>query len=307
MTSAAFDTPITTEGDTLTGPVRHPAQLLADQSYDGGASIHDADTADKLGLPGAPIEGPTHFSQFDPLAVEAFGPTWFERGCLSSHFQTMVLEGEAVTATLTRTGGGSADIAAAKTDGTPVLAGTATVDPDAPTALRTRLAELQQRDPGDLFIIDQLVVGETLGDDRPRTLDMDTDNGNLYPFSLRRKLDTITEMSPWYQSGDNPWGRPIIPFEMYSVLAHKAGPAHAVRGPAKGLFVDLEVRAVDGPLFVDEPYLVDKTVVCVGQSRRIESYWTESRIVEASTGRHAATVLLHQGVFKASYEGYPDQ
>jgi len=43
----------------------------------------------------------------------------------------------------------------------------------------------------------------------------------------------------------------------------------------------------------------------VGQSRAVESYWTESTITDAESGVHAATVLLHQGVFKASYTDYP--
>ncbi len=300
----AFSTDIATDGDIRTGPARSPAQMLADQSYDGGASVHDAETASELGLPGAPIEGPTHFSQFDPLAFDLWGKRWFETGCISSHFRTMVIEGEQVVASLTDRGSGQADIEAHKLDGTPVLEGTATVDPEAPTALRTRLAELVVKDPGELHIIDQLVVGDTIAAGDAHVIDMDTTNGSLYPFSLAQKLDTITEPSPWYL-GDNPWGRPIIPFEMYSVLTNKQGRAPAVRGPAKGLFIDLEVRAIDGPLFVDEEYLVERTVVCVGQSRRVEAYWTESIVREAACGRHAATVLLHQGVFKASYAGYP--
>ena len=88
-----FDTEI-----TLTGPLRSPKQMLDDQSYDGHASVHDEATASSLGLRGAPIEGPTHFSQFDPLAVTLWGDAWFERGCISAHFQTMVIEGEQVHA-----------------------------------------------------------------------------------------------------------------------------------------------------------------------------------------------------------------
>jgi hypothetical protein len=301
----AFDTAITTDGDTITGPTRQPRQL-ADQAYDGHASVHDGDVAADLGLAGAPIEGPTHFSQFDPLAFSLWGQRWFESGCISAHFQTMVVEGESVTASLTR--GAEPDIAridAAKPDGTPVLTGTVSVDPNAVTELAERLAKMQARDPGDLFIIDQLEVGQRSHVERPVSIDMDTDNGMLYPFSLRRKLDGITEPSPWYDSVDNPWGRPIVPFEMFSVLANKVGSALAVRGPAVGLFIDLEVRALDGPLFVDEEYLLDRQVLAVGQSRRVESHWVETRISSVATGSHVATVLLHSGSFKASYADYP--
>jgi hypothetical protein len=90
---------------------------------------------------------------------------------------------------------------------------------------------------------------------------------------------------------------------MISVLALKGGTGFPVRGPSVGLFVDLEVRFVDGPVFVDSPYLVDHRIVGIGQSKRVESYWTESRLVDTDTGRHAATVVLHQGVFKDSYDG----
>jgi len=67
-----FDTEI-----TLTGPFRRPAQMLEDQEYDGHASVHDDATAASMGLAGAPIEAPTHFSQFDPLAFQVWGQHWF--------------------------------------------------------------------------------------------------------------------------------------------------------------------------------------------------------------------------------------
>ena len=66
-----------------------------------------------------------------------------------------------------------------------------------------------------------------------------------------------------------------------------------------------EFRYVDGPVFVDRPYLVEHTLVGIGQTKRVESYWTESTITDVGSGIHAATVLLHQGVFKASYAEYP--
>ncbi len=301
----AFTTPIATDGATRTGPSRMPVQMLADQSYGGHASVHDGETAAKPGLAGAPIEGPTHFSQIDPLAFDAWGQQWFETGCISSHFRNMVIEGESVSASLTDLGDGRAEIAATKGDGSPVLAGTASVDPSARTALRARLADMSERDPGDLFIVDRLHVGDKVILDEPFMIDMETRNTDLYPFSLRQKLNRITEPSPWYESDQNPWGKPIVPFEMLSVLTNKSRGMPGVREPSNGLFIDLEVSAVDGPIFVGEPYLIEKELLCIGQSRRVESYWTESRVLEADSRRHVATVLLHHGVFKESYPDYP--
>lgn len=299
----SFDTELTRDGSTLRGPARAPVQMLADQVYDDHLSVHDESNAAALGLTGAPIEGPTHFSQFDPIAVELFGEEWFRTGCISSHFSTMVVEGEEVVAEAERTGESSAAITATKTDGSTVLTGTISVAPHPETALEHRLANA--RPAGELFIVDQLHVGMTSSEGRTTSMDLDTDNGPLYPFSLRQKLEGITERSPWYDSGDNPWGRPIVPMEMLSVLANKIGDRMPVRQPSLGLFLDLEVRLVDGPVFLHTEYRVEREVVGLSQSRRVESHWVRSKLTEVETGRHAATVLLHSGVFKESYPDYP--
>jgi hypothetical protein len=301
----SFETEITRDGDTLTGPLRTPAQMLAEQEYAGHTSVHDDETAAKLGLAGAPIEGPTHFSQIDPLAVEQWGQQWFETGCVSAHFSNMVVDGDQVRAALEPTTATSARVAAEKADGTPVLTGTASIG----RAGATELDERRRRgldDPGTLHIVDQLELGMTELVDEPVTMGFEDHNGQLYPFTLTQKLAKITESSSWYRAdGDSPWGRPIVPTEMISVIAHQSGAHFPVRGPAIGLFIDLEVRFVDGPVFVDQPYVVEHTLVGVGQSKRVESYWTETTLTDATTGIHAATVLLHQGVFKASYADYP--
>lgn len=297
-----FETPITREGDLLVGPWRAPRQMLAEQEYDGHTSVHDDATAAKLGLAGAPIEGPTHFSQFDPLAVALFGPAWFDHGCLSAHFETMVVEGEEVQASAALTGMASARANATKRTGEPVLTATLTIG-DEPTALDERLARMQAKELGELFIVDRLEVG-WVSPQSSTSMGFDDSNGNLYPFSLRDKLAVITEPSPWYVAGEpSPWGRAVVPTEMLSVLAHKGGVHLPVRGPAVGLFIDLEVKR-HAPVFVGQEYTVTHEVVGLGQSRRVESYWTRSRLTDGA-GAPVATVLLHQGVFKASFAEYP--
>jgi hypothetical protein len=291
---------------SITGDWRMPAQMLDDQLYDGHSSVHDADTAASMGLLGAPIEGPTHFSQFDPLALHHFGPAWFERGCISVHFQTMVVAGEEVRASLVPTSATTATIEAHKRDGTPVLVGTASIGPEHPlTELDQRLARLG--DAGDLFIVDRLAVGMRSSGGDIATMRHDESNGQLYPFSLQQKLEHITEPHPWYTAEGataSPWGRAIVPMEMLSVLANKSGHTFPVRTPSLGLFLDLEIRLHGTPVFVDEPYTIDREIVGLGQSRKTESYWTRTTLNDQS-GRLACTVLLHSGVFKASYPDYP--
>jgi hypothetical protein len=292
---------------TLTGPLRSPAQMLQEQQTGGHLGLHDADTAATLGLLGAPIEAPTHFSQIDPLAVALWGQAWFERGCISSHFRTMVIEGEQVQASLTTAGPNAGRVEAHKADGTPVLTGTASVGPDHPqTELEARLAS--QGDPGDLFIVDQLRVGMRSDEVLQASINHTDGNGLGYPFSLAEKLAHITEPHPWYTpegGASSPWGRAIVPMEMISVLSNKVGTRWPVRGPALGLFLDLEIRLVDGPVFVDQTYRLEQEVAGLSQSRRTESYWTRTTITDADRGRVAAVVLLHSGVFKESYAEYP--
>jgi hypothetical protein len=298
----AFATPI-----TLAGPWRGPAQMLEEQANDGRPSIHDGDTAATLGLLGAPIEGPTHFSQFDPLAFQLWGPAWWERGCISSHFRTMAVEGEEVQASVTTTGENTGTIEAHKRDDTPVLAGSISLGPDHPeTALEARRAA--QGDPGELVILDQLEVGMEVPETIVASIPYAEGNGPAYPFSLADKAQKITEPSPWYTpegASSNPWGRIVVPFEMISVLANKSGRGFPVRGPVLGLFLDLEVRMVAGPVFAAQDYALRRRVIGLSQSRRTESYWTETTISDPATGELIAVVVLHQGVFKDSYADYP--
>ncbi len=280
--------------------------MLAEQSYDGHSSVHDASTAASLGLRGAPIEAPTHFSQFDPLCYLMWGRSWFEQGCISCHFQTMVVEGEEVQATVTTSGGTSAKLEAHKPDGTSVLKGTASIgSAAAPSELTRRLSILG--DPGELFVVDQLEVGMT-EQGEVASVDFDTPNGDGYPFSLTEKLKRITESHPWYSregSTASPWGEAVLPMEMISVLSNKVGPRWPIRRPSLGLFLDLEVRLVEGPVFVGRSYELSREIVGIGQSRRTESYWTKTTLTDIQTGKVTAEALLHSGVFKQSYPGYP--
>jgi hypothetical protein len=140
MNAKAFATPITDDGETLAGPWRRPQQMLAAQMYDGHSSIHDDATAQKVGFKGGTIEGPTHFSQFDPLCSHLWGTAWFETGCVSVHYRNAVVAGDVKA----KPGDSQVDIRMVKRDGTEVLQGTASVGSDAfATALEKRLRELK--------------------------------------------------------------------------------------------------------------------------------------------------------------------
>ncbi len=297
----SFETPL-----TLSGPLRAPRQMLEDQEYGGHASIHDDDMAERLGFKAGPIEGPTHFSQFVPLLAQVWGKEWFERGCFSAHFLNMVVEGEEVRAhvELPAKGATRTRAWAEKADGTPVLEASATLG-NAPTLLEERMAKL--REPGPLVILSDLSVGMTGKAPEIVRMDADQNMGALYPFSLAAKLKAITENSPWHSdAAASPWGRPIIPLEMVSVLAEYSNreAGFPVKGPAVGLFADLEIRMLKGPLFVGETYQIRREIVALAESRRTESYWTRTRIYDATGAEQIAETLLNHAVLKQSFEGY---
>ncbi len=300
-----FTTPL-----ILQGPLRAPRQMLAEQEYGGHSSIHDDAMAEKLGFRAGPIEGPTHFSLFPPLLAHLWGNAWFERGCLSAHYQTMVVEGEEVRAfvEVPPPGATRTRVWAEKADGTPVLEASASLGPDhGETLLEGRLAKL--RPPERLLILADLAVGMTGAVDEIVRMDPDQHMGALYPFSLNQKLEKITENSPWYSdAAASPWGRPIIPLEMVSVLAeyssHKA--KFPVKGPAVGLFADQEIRMIDGPLFVGEDYLIRREIAALSESRRTESFWVRTRIFDKSGERELAEMLLNHASLKDSYAGYAE-
>lgn len=193
-----------------------------------------------------------------------------------------------------------------KRDGTEVLRGSATVgDPQVATALEARLTGLKPL--ADPVILRDVKVAQT---SRRQTVRMGLDQnmGDLYPFSLRQKLAVITENSPFYSSGENPWRKAIIPMEMLSVLLQyraKDDPLPS-KGPAVGLFADQEIRLIKGPLFVDEDYEVEREVVALSGSRRTESAWVKTRVFDKAN-EVVATMLLNMATIKDSYAPYEEE
>lgn len=307
MTSEIFGTPIERSGTRISGPFRSPKNMLGEQSYDGHASIHDDATAQKLGFAAATIEGPTHFSQFEPLGVAAWGSHWFSSGCLSASYKAACYEGEEVSAHLEidPENGDRATIYMTKRDGTEVLRGTASVRGGGPTALDDKLAGLGPADQHRV-ILEKVAVGMK----RLRVavrMDPDRAMGDLYPFTLRQKLERVTERSAWNMpDADTPWGSPVLPLEMVSVLVHHVASDDPwpLKSPRVDLFVDQEIRLENGPVLAGHDYELEREVVGISQSRRTESMWVRTKIFEPGTDRLVASMLLNTASMKDSYPAY---
>jgi hypothetical protein len=311
MTQLPFDTEIQELNGTLIGPFRSPIQMLAEQEYGGHLSIHDDDQAQELGFSGAPIEGPTHFSQFDPLLHQIWGDRWFESGCISSHFKNVVVEGEELQAFVERPAEHAriTKIWAVKKSGEAVLEGTASLGPDHP---ETRLVSLMAaRDtPENLVLLEHVKIGDHSSEPDTVTMGYDQYLGDSYPFTLANKLEKITEKCQWYfpeQTEASPWGKAIIPTEMISPLVgHTPNGLPGPKGPSIGLFADLEIKMIKGPLFVGQEYQLEREVVGLGESARTESMWIKTLIKDPKTGDVLATTLLNSATLKQSYAHYTE-
>ncbi len=310
MTDTSFNCAIEDLGQAIAGPWRGPRQMLAEQEYDGHASIHDPATAQKLGFKTATIEGPTHFSQFAPLGEALFGQRWFSEGCVSAHYRNAVFEGEEVRAFMDKPADGATQVAIRmeKRDGTEVLRGTAQVGAGGPpTALEARIASLEPLK--DAVILHEVHVGLKTGRQSVR-MDADQNMGALYPFSLTQKLAKITEPAAIYShAAASPFGRAIIPMEMISVLCQYTArdDRMPLRGPAVGLFADQEIRLIKGPLYVGEAYEIDREVVFMSGSRRTESLWVKTRLYAPGGDEVLATMLLNSATMKESYAPYAEE
>jgi len=302
----AFDPPteVMTDGAPLRGLWRRPHQMLAAQTIDAAGSIHDDHVAQRFGFRAGTIEGPTHFSQFAPLCAQVWGQPWFEAGCLSVEYRNPCYAGEEVQALMRWPDEhpSEARIWMKKRDGTEVLRGLAYVGhaPSSSAGVRGRLLRATRSSAPTSR--GGVVVGTKSGRRRV-TLLFDRQMGRLYPFSLKEKLKVITEPSPWYTRRDgsaSPWGRPIIPLEMISVLLRFEEDDHPfpLRSPGVDLFAAQEIRLLNGPLFTESDYDIQHEVVALGESRRTESVWIETQIFSPNSEQPVATMLLDLARFK---------
>lgn len=307
--SKTFDTVLEETDGVIAGPLRSPSQMLSVQEYDGHASIHDNATAQKLGFKGGTIEGPTHFSQFAPLAYSLWGDRFLTNGCISAHYRAPVYEGERVRAFLSKPAAGAneAEIFMLRENEDEILRGTVSVGPEFPlSALERRLSTLTPLE--DPVILADVKRGSR-AERSEAMMAAEQHMGELYPFSLKQKLAVITEPSPLYTAVDNPWRRPIIPLEMISVLMQYGSKLNgfATRGPAVGLFADQEIRLLAGPLFVGEPYEVEREVVFLSGSKRTESMWVRATLFAPGSTRALAVMLLNLATLKESYARYQEE
>src|SRR6476659_3115732 len=87
--------------NVLAGSMRVPRNAAAKAK----GSIHDDETAQRLGLRGGTVAGSVHLDLFPPLLLEVFGRRWYDQGSLSVNFKNPTVDREPTQAFVARPSG----------------------------------------------------------------------------------------------------------------------------------------------------------------------------------------------------------
>lgn len=59
-------------------------------------------------------------------------------------------------------------------------------------------------------------------------------------------------------------------------------------------------------MFVGEPYLLEREIIALSQSKRTESMWIKTSVLDAKTRELKAEVILNSATVKDSYARYAE-
>jgi len=281
--------------NTIEGPLWAGINWSADA---GEGSIHDNETAEKLGFRGGTVAGDVHMNQFPPVMAKVFGEQWFERGNLSLNFKNATVDREkvGVFADSLEPGKEQTRVWMERDDGVLVCTGTASIGDHSKSELRDR--DLRPCDPDELKILKRLQPETSLG-----TYKVFASTDKQFD---RFDRGLISDPIDYYRTG-SPWGDVIAcPATFVEFLW---GYPMKVLGPladnAVGLFGAIEIGHVNGPFLLNRDYTIQSQVVCVGQSPQTEYVWYDTTATNTQ-GKLVATLRMQSRVMKASSPHYSE-
>ena len=281
------------EREVINGPVWRGVNWSADA---GEGSIHDDETAEKLGFRGGTVAGDIHMNQFPPVLLEIFGDEWFRSGNLSLNFKAATVDREPVQvfAEVPAAGETQTRVWMERDDGLLVCTGTAAIGDHNRSELRNR--DLRPCDPAELKILKHLRPGMSMGH-----FELDLDPTKQFE---RYDKNLISDPIAEYRSGEK-WGEPVAaPCTFVEYLW--GPPTQFIRpeiGSAVGLFGAIEIGHVNGPFLLNRPYHIDSEVVAVGQSPQTEYFWYDTT-AKRPDGELVATFRMMLRFMKSSSEEY---
>lgn len=276
--------------------VRHPRNI----SPNSQGSIHDDDVASKLGFRGGAVAGSIHLDQFGPALVETFGNHWFERGTLGLWFNNALTDNEPVEGFIDTAGAALPahdvrfDVAMRTPDGVSVADGTAGCgDVHSPSPVTAR--DRRPVDPSSLRILRKVTVGMQLPEVRVSPSEGDQRE--------RVTSGIMTAPLDWYVD-ESPWGGAVCsPLTVSRMMTGDVmNPLGRLTGPVVPLYGALEMTILDGPLMLDDDYLVSAVLTDVSETPKTEIFWCdiEARRAADPAAGTVATFTMMARILKAS-------
>ena len=272
--------------------LRHPRNYSANAK----GSIHDDNTAQDLGFRGGTVAGDIHLEQFGGICLEAFGKQWFENGFVSMYFQQATTDSEPVDAYIE--GEGNTRTAGIMTpNGAVVAEGNVGIGNNTVSALNTRAR--REVEPKTLRMLKDVVIGQTT--------DVCVRYPNVTEQNQRIETGSMTAPLDWY-SKSSPWGGPICsPLTACQLLvASTTNSIAEACGPFVGMYGAIEVRHINGPLFLDVEYVISGQVLAVSETPKTEVLWfrTQARPSIDPEGEAIAEVTMMTRLLKGSSPHY---
>ena len=275
MTQTAPFAALDLSGGGLAGPFRHPVNV----SREAVGSIHDDDTAQKLGFRGGTVAGNIHMEQFPPLFAARFGQAWTSPGGLSLYFLQPTTDGEPVQACLGPVMADGAGVRRAEA----WSGGDLTDSP-----LRRRLADM--RPGGDLRILGASKVGDSVAQ-IPARIDQ---------ASALVRVRGVTEPTPGYVTPDASGRLLAAPAVVIDALRAVETPLFKSEGDFVGMFGAIELQHLSGAVYLDCDYLAEGEILALGESPKTEIAWFESRLRATAEGPVIARLLMMTRLLKDS-------
>lgn len=258
-------------------------------------SIHEEETAQKVGMRGGAVAGTMHLDLFPPLILGAFGQRFFEHGCISMFYTYAMTHGEEVRAVIKLPPKEIKDVQVeARVESLDEhLVAQGTISAGNPKDISYLQAmKIESSPQNQLRILKGLKPGDVLP-----AKDVVTSTERM-----KNALDRLEAAIDWYTQ-KSPWGTTIVPPSMTWGLMGMS-PSFTPQGV--GFFGGTEIRYVNGPIKVDVDYHTTGKVIAVGVTSRTEYYWFESQLHEKSTGRLVAQMRHMTRYMKQGSVLYPE-
>lgn len=258
-------------------------------------SIHEDETAKKVGMRGAVVAGPTHLDLFQPVLLKVFGPKCFETGSISMFYTFALLHGEEARVVVKELPKGAKNVqveAKIETpDGRDVAEGTVAMGNPKEKSYVHGL-KLESSPPGELRILAHLKVG----------YEMPPRDSTVTSEELKKGLEFQEDKIDW-NSGNSPWGGPIVPPSRatFLMMINTGTQAKAV-----GFFGATSLYYVNGPVKPDVNYQAKARVIAVGATSKTEYFWFDSELFEKSSGKQIAGMRMMTRYMKAGSPLYPE-